>query len=890
MQSSPLPTHHLAELEIEGRRYLHVDMRAALAEACLPAPERLPASLLVLLESLLRQSDGRFDAQAVQALRAWLEGAPTAWALPWRAARVLLQDYTGIPVLVDLAALREAARDRGLPEESFGCRVQTDLVIDHSLSVDQAGHAGAAEANSAIEQARNAQRFAFLRWAQDSFPGLRVFAPGSGICHQINMEFLAGVVRTEPGGTPPLLRPDSVLGADSHTTTINGLGVLGWGVGGIEALSAVLGRAQPMPIPEVVGVRLLNRLPARASATDLVLALTERLRRHGVVGRFVEFCGPGLATLSAPDRATVANMAPEYGATCAYFPVDDETLHYLRQTARAPHQVALVEAYCRALGLWRDAAADTPAHFQSLIEFDLAEVHACVAGPSRPEQRVELGRVAAGVRTELARAGIEPLPEARRAGSRVRAGDVVLAAITSCTNTANPHSMVAAGLLARNAARRGLRAPAWVKTSFAPGSRVVADYLARAGLQQHLDELGFSVVGFGCTTCIGNAGPLLAQVDEALRADPLPVAAVLSGNRNFAHRVHAQVGSNYLASPALVVAYAIAGSTCIDLEREPLAQDEQGRPVFLDDLWPAREEVDQVVHEALQASLYADRYGAEATTAWRGGDQGALPADPWELAPTYIARPPLLELARPESRIRGARILARYGDGMTTDQISPAAPIQSASGAGRYLADHGVGEAQMHTFGARRGHWQVMLLGAFGNPSARNLLLEPPRAGMTLHEPSGECLSIQQAAERYRREGVPLLILAGRGYGTGSSRDDAAKSTRYLGVRAVLAQGFERIHRANLLALGVLPLRFEQAGQAQALGLDARSLIDIDLDPLARGELRLPMFLNGAAEPSAWLRACIETGEELAYWRAGGLLPYLLRQARAAATAEPCTG
>ncbi|MDE2121656.1 MAG: aconitate hydratase, partial [Betaproteobacteria bacterium] len=492
MQTDPLPTHHLTEFEIEGHRYLHIDMRAALADAGLPAPEHFPASLLVLLEGLLRQSDGRFDAQAVQALRAWLDDAPTSWALPWRAARVLLQDYTGIPVLVDLAALREAARDEGLPEDSFGCRVQTDLIIDHSLSVDHAGYAGAAAANTAIEQARNAQRFAFLRWAQEFFPGLRVFPPGSGICHQINMEFLAAVVRTEPGNSPPLLRPDSVLGADSHTTTINGLGVLGWGVGGIEALSAVLGRAQQMPIPEVVGVRLLNRLPARASATDLVLALTERLRRHGVVGRFVEFCGPGLATLSAPDRATVANMAPEYGATCAYFPVDDETLRYLRQTARAPHQVALVEAYCRSLGLWRDGAGDAPAHFQSRIEFDLGEVRACVAGPSRPEQRLELGRVAAGVRAELARAGIEAPPDAGCTDSPVRAGDVVLAAITSCTNTANPHSMVAAGLLARNATQRGLRARAWVKTSFAPGSSVVADYLARAGLQQHLDELGFS--------------------------------------------------------------------------------------------------------------------------------------------------------------------------------------------------------------------------------------------------------------------------------------------------------------------------------------------------------------------------------------------------------------
>ncbi|MBU6257466.1 MAG: aconitate hydratase AcnA [Burkholderiales bacterium] len=876
MPPTPTPSHHVASFDVEGSRYACVDLRGALAAAGLPAPETFPASLLVLLEGLLRESDGRFDDTAARALQAWLRGEASSLALPWRPARVLLQDYTGIPVLVDLAALREAAQAHGLAPDAFGCHVQTDLVIDHSLSVDHAGHPSAAAANAAVEQSRNAQRFGFLRWAQASFPGLRVFPSGSGICHQINMEFLASVVCTEPGSSPPLARPDSVLGADSHTTTINGLGVLGWGVGGIEALAAVLGRTQALTLPEVVGVRLLNRLPAQAGATDLVLSLTERLRLHGVVGRFVEFCGPGLSTLSAADRATVANMAPESGATCAFFPVDEETLGYLRQTARSAHQVALVETYCRRQGLWRADGEAAATRYSTLVEFDLAQVEPCVAGPSRPEQRLALSRVAEVVRAGLPAATAQALAPAP--GLAPRPGDVVLAAITSCTNTANPHSMVAAGLLARNATRLGLRTRPWVKTSFAPGSRVVADYLARAGLQEHLDALGFDIVGFGCTTCIGNAGPLLPEVDAALRAGAIPVAALLSGNRNFAYRVHAQVQSNFLASPALVVAYALAGTTCLDLSREPLAHDAQGRPVFLSQLWPPRDEIDAVVREALRPALFAARYGAPAGPAQAAG---APPQPtPWELAPTYVARPPLLDLAPFAASIRGARILAAYGDGLTTDQISPAAPIQPLSLAGRFLARHGIAEGDLHSFGARRGHWQVMLQGAFSNPSARNELLEPAQAGLTLHQPDALRLSIQEAAARYGREGVPLIIVAGRSYGVGSSRDDAAKSTRYLGVQAVLAQSYERIHRANLLALGVLPLRFEQGQDRNTLGLRATSLVDIDLEPLARDELRVPLYLDGGEHPAATLHACIETPEEMAYWRAGGLLPYLLKQAR----------
>jgi len=849
-------------LEAAGSRYEIACLHTAL-EAC-GGPQRFPASILVLLENLLRSGGCVFDPAVTAALQDWPRGS--AITVPFRPSRVLLQDYTGIPVLVDLAALQEAADARGLPPGTFGCAVPTHLVIDHSLSVDLSGAAGAAggaivDGNAAIEMDRNRERFTFLKWAEAAFPGLRLFPPGAGICHQINMEQLAQVVCALPPEPDGLAwaTPDTVLGADSHTTTINGLGVLGWGVGGIEALTALLGNPVSMLLPEIVGVRLTGRLSDVATATDLVLSMTERLRQVDVVGRFVEFFGPGLAALPAAHRATVANMTPEAGATCLFFPVDDETLRYLRLTGRDTAHVELVEAYARVQGLWRDA--DTPeADFTRTIEFDLGAVEPCLAGPNRPEQRIPLSGVAAVSRA----LGVAT-------GTGLQPGDVVLAAITSCTNTANPHSVFAAGLLARNAVAAGLVPKPWVKTSFAPGSRAVQEYLGRSGLQDSLDALGFGIVGFGCTTCIGNAGPLRPEVAAALAQAPVAVSAVLSGNRNFANRVHPQVPANFLASPALVVAYALAGTTHLDLTNQPLGNDPSGRPVHLADLWPSRAEIEAEVAAWVGPGQFRTRPGERE--GWGGID---APSDrfPWSVAPTYIARPPFTGTA-PGVPLRGARILGLFGDGVTTDHISPASPIRPGTLAGAFLAEHGVAQDRLHTFGARRGHWEVLLLGAFTNPALRNEMAPGAASGMTRHWPDGGTMPIQHAAARYGVEGVPLVLVAGRNYGTGSSRDDAAKSTRYLGIRAVIAESFERIHRSNLLALGVLPLTFPPGVTRRTLGLTGAEVIDIDVAPLTGPGAVLPCRISGHAEPLG-LNARIETADELAYWQAGGLVPHLL--------------
>jgi aconitate hydratase len=860
---------------VGGQTYAYADLRTALAKAGLGAPEDFPASILVLAEMLLRESSGEFSAEAREALGTFLREGKARLTVPFRPTRLLLQDYTGIPVLVDLAALREAAEARGLPRANFTCKVQADLIVDHSLVADEAGDNAAEAHNTAIEAARNTERFAFLQWAAGSFPGLRVFAPGAGICHQINMEYLAGVVCTEagPNDATPFARSDTVLGADSHTTTVNGLGVLGWGVGGIEALVALLGHAVATPLPEVVGVHLTNELPDGTTATDLVLSLTEIFRRYGVVGRFLEFCGPGLASLSATDRATVANMAPEAGATCAFFPVDSETLRYLRLTGRDEGQIALVEVYARRQGLWRDATA-ARARFSAVIELDLAQIEPCLAGPSRPEERVALREMATVSRR--ATGEDRASPEDIVAG-KIRAGDVVLAAITSCTNTANPDSVIAAGLLARNAVQAGLSAKPWVKTSFAPGSRVVRDYLERAELQPALDALGFNIVGFGCTTCIGNAGPLRPGVSETLSADPISVSAVLSGNRNFANRVHPQVPNNYLASPALVIAYALAGSTHADLTGTALGTDAEGRDVYLRDLWPSRAEIEAARNAAVGADLFHARYGGGAGTLTPTPAAAASP-EPWTLAPTYVARPPLHHNDTVPDSLRGARILLMLGDGITTDQISPASAIRPGSRAGKYLAGRGVAPAALHSFGARRGQWEVMLQGAFTNPSLRNALTPEHFGGMTRYLPTGETMAVQEAAERYRVANVPLVIIAGRNYGTGSSRDDAAKSTRYLGVMAVIAESFERIHRSNLLALGVLPLLFPE-GQGQcSLGLTGEEVVDLDLSKLTGRGASVPCRIAGRQVP-LMLSAAIETVDELGYWQAGGVLAYLLARA-----------
>jgi len=864
-------------LDVQGESFDFFSLSAALLEHGLDGPSRFPVSVCILLENLLRRGGGAFDELTGSALSAWGRTGRAALTIPFQPARVLLQDYTGIPVLVDLAALRDAAVEAGLGPDAFACKVGVDLVIDHSISVDVSGVSDASARNAAIEMERNRERFAFLRWAEQSFEGLRLFPPGSGICHQINLEYLAEVVCVAPadGAGRALLYPDTVLGADSHTTMINALGVLGWGVGGIEALSAILGNPIAMALPEVVGVRLNGKLPGLATATDLVLTLTERLRRKNVVGCFVEFFGPGLATLSAADRATVANMAPEAGATCAFFPIDSETLAYLHLTGRTPRHVRLVEAYAKAQGLWRDADAPAPV-FTELIEFDLDGVEPCVAGPSRPDQRVPLSRVAATSRQSMV-GTVSPRPA-------LQPGDVVLAAITSCTNTANPRGMIAAGLLARNAVRRGLSARPWVKTSFAPGSRITYEYLVRSGLQRDLDALGFAVVGFGCTTCIGNAGPLLPGVMAALQGNDTAVSAVLSGNRNFANRVHPLVRANFLASPALVIAYAIAGSTNFDLTRDPLGESDAGQPVYLSELWPSRAEIDREIEIYLTPELFQNGHARlDASEGWGKSAALASATDPWSLAPTYVARPPFAtaDQADGTADIVGARVLAVFGDGITTDHISPASPIRPGSLAGRYLMERGVERSRLHTFGARRGHWEVMLQGAFSNPGLRNEMAPGAQGGITRHVPTGALMLMQDAAERYRAEGAPLVLIAGKNYGTGSSRDDAAKSTRTLGIKAVIAESFERIHRSNLLAMGVLPLAFPAGITRHSAGLRGDERLDIDLDQLsgpgATVSCRIRSERNGI--DCIELGCCIETLDELEYLRRGGILPTLLHRA-----------
>ncbi len=848
-------------LQVGAATYEFACLRTALAGV--GGPERLPASIAILLEDMLRQSGFRFPPETLEALHGWPRQA--ALTVPFRPSRVLLQDYTGIPVLVDLAALQDEAAALGLSRDRFGCEIPADLVIDHSLVVDVAAQPEAAALNEAAEMRRNRERFGFLKWAERTFPGLRLFPPGSGICHQINMEQLCTVVETVPGisGGPPLLRPDKVLGADSHTTMVGGLGVLGWGVGGLEALSALLGNTVTMMLPEVVGVRLLGHLPAIATATDLVLSLVHRLREHGVVGRFVEFCGPGLATLPAAHRATVANMAPESGATCLFFPVDEETLAYLRRTGRSPAQIELVEAYCRAQGLWRGAGTPAEPSFTEVIEFDLGAVGPSLAGPARPDQHLTLsqgaqvGRSLAGNSGDLADAAVRP-------------GDVVLAAITSCTNTANPYSIAAAGLLARNAVAAGLSVKPWVKTSFAPGSRAVAVELQRSGLDAPLERLGFGIVGFGCTTCIGNAGPLQPAVAAQLVDAKRPVAAVLSGNRNFANRVHPDIPANFLASPALVVAYALAGSMMVDLSAEPLGIGSDGNPVRLEDIWPSETDITEAV------ALGSHGTGSSQIRAGWSEIQPPSTPSPWLLDPATVQRPPI-EAAVPPRRLEGLRILGLFGDNVTTDHISPASAIRAESPAGQYLLGLGVAPDRLHSFGARRGNWRAMLLGAFTNRALRNEIVSREAAGMTRHWPQGTVMRIQDASALYQAEAVGLVIVAGRNYGTGSSRDDAAKSTRFLGVKAVIAESFERIHRSNLLAMGVLPLAFPPGQSWAGLGWTGIEVLDLNLSGVSGPGSPVPCLVDGASGPS--LVAQIETAEEEAFWLAGGLMPFLLAEA-----------
>ncbi len=847
---------------------------------------RLPYSIRVLLESVLRQLDGfQVREQDLEALCRWGEPESRKREFPFKPARVLMQDFTGVPAIVDLAAMRDAMAALGGDPQRINPVIPVELVIDHSVQVDRYASVTALQENAALEFERNRERYEFLRWGARAFADFRVVPPATGIVHQVNLEYLARVVevRRDASGAE-LAFPDTLVGTDSHTPMINGIGVLGWGVGGIEAEAALLGQPLYMLIPEVIGFRLSGLLPEGVTATDLVLTITQVLRRHGVVDKIVEFFGPGLAGLSVADRATIGNMSPEYGATAAFFPVDAGTLEYLAFTGRDPELVDLVERYCKEQGLFRTDPAPQPA-YTAVLELDLAGVEPCLAGPKRPQDRLSLAAAkgswrAAGKAPARAEGGAVEVGGRRET---LRDGAVVIAAITSCTNTSNPSVMLAAGLLARKAVERGLAVPAYVKTSLAPGSRVVTRYLERAGLLPYLQALGFHLVGYGCTTCIGNSGPLDPAVSRVIREKGLNVAAVLSGNRNFEGRIHPEVKSNYLASPPLVVAYALAGSLEVDLSAEPLGRDRNERPVFLRDLWPSRAEIDQAIRASLQPELfraeYADVFSGNET--WNRVRIPEADRYAWDERSTYIRKPPFFEGLQAEAAapppIREARVLALLGDSVTTDHISPAGSIPPASPAGRWLLENGVGEEQFNTYGSRRGNHEVMIRGTFANLRIRNLLVPGLEGGYTRHLPGGERLPIAEAAARYAREGVSLLVIAGKEYGSGSSRDWAAKGTILLGVRAVLAESFERIHRSNLVGMGVLPLQFRDGESAASLGLSGEELYAVEELARAAQELAVTAREASGAEKRFTVQARVDTPVELGYYRQGGILPAVLR-------------
>ncbi len=838
-------------------------------------PSRLPRTVKILLENLLRRVGSRDVAEAdVLALSRWPEPAPGA-SLAFMPARVLMQDFTGVPAVVDLAAMRSALARAGGDPERVDPVIDVDLVIDHSVQVDRFGSPDAYERNIELEYERNAERYALLRWAQQAFRAVRVVPPGAGICHQVNLEHLGAVVTVRDG----VAFPDTLVGTDSHTTMINGLGILGWGVGGIEAEAAMLGQPMFLPPPSVVGVRVTGELPAGTTATDLVLTLTQMLRAHGVVGRFVEFFGPGCSGLELADRATLSNMCPEYGATAALWPIDAETLRYLRLTGRGD-RVELVERYAKEQGLFRTDEEPDPV-FSEVLELDLSRVEPSVAGPRRPQDRAPLARVWASFeevhRERLEAEGRDPGP--------IRNGTVAIAAITSCTNTSNPSVMIAAGLLAKRAVELGLEAKPWVKTSLAPGSRVVTDYLEAAGLLPYLEKLGFALVGYGCTTCIGNSGPLVEEVAERVQAEDLAVVAVLSGNRNFEGRIHPLVRASYLASPPLVVAYALAGTVRLDLTSEPIGTAADGRPVYLRDLWPSAEEVRRVMVEVVSPERFQREYARihEGDERWRSLPTPTGPVYEWDPASTYVREPPYFEDlgGAPPGDLLGARCLAMLGDSITTDHISPAGAIRPDSPAGRYLIEHGVAPRDFNSYGSRRGNHEVMVRGTFANVRLRNALTPDVEGPWTVHLPDGERMSVYDAAMRYREEGVPLLVIAGKEYGSGSSRDWAAKGPALLGVRAVLAESFERIHRSNLVGMGILPLEFRPGDSAASLGLTGRETFDVLglADGIAPGqEATVRARSEDGREIAFPVTVRVDQPAEVEYLRDGGILRMVLRR------------
>jgi aconitate hydratase len=889
--------HARQTLTVGGRRYTIYSLERL--EAAGLAVQRLPYSLKVLLENLLRHEDGKaVDADDVKALAGWQPKSVSEREISFLPARVLLQDFTGVPCVVDLAAMRDAMKSMGGDPKKINPLFPAELVIDHSVQVDFFGSPDALRKNAEIEFERNQERYAFLRWGQSAFANFKVVPPDTGIVHQVNLEYLARVVFDGAEDGAPTAYPDTLVGTDSHTTMVNGLGVLGWGVGGIEAEAAMLGQPMPLLIPEVVGFKLAGTLAEGATATDLVLTVTQMLRKKGVVGKFVEFYGAGLSSLSLADRATLGNMAPEYGATCGIFPIDEETLEYLRFTGRSPERVALVEAYAKAQGMFRSTASVDP-DYSDTLELDLATVEPSLAGPRRPHDRVSLrlskrvwldalpelkaaagakGEVKDGVRTRLDGEEVE-----------IRNGAVVVAAITSCTNTSNPSVMIGAGLLAKKAVERGLAAKPWVKTSLAPGSKVVTEYLRESGLLQSLEALKFHLVGYGCTTCIGNSGPLPEPVSKAIADGNLVVASVLSGNRNFEGRIQPQVRANYLASPPLVVAYALAGRMDVDLYGEPLGLDRSGNPVYLKDIWPSAEEIRSTVRKVVKTEMFEKQYGEvfRGDERWRAirvpeGDRFA-----WDGDSTYVRKPTFFEGLAPEpspvTDLVGARVLVKLGDSVTTDHISPAGSIAKESPAGRYLIEHGVELKDFNSYGARRGNHEVMMRGTFANIRLRNELVPGTEGGWTRHLPDGEKMTIYDAAVRYEKDRVPLLVIAGKEYGSGSSRDWAAKGTMMLGVRAVIAESYERIHRSNLIGMGVLPLEFRAGDGRETIGLSGEETYAITgiADGLSPRTLLTVDAVAADGKKKSFQALCrIDTPVELDYYRHGGILPFVLRQLR----------
>ncbi|MBD9631447.1 MULTISPECIES: aconitate hydratase AcnA [Pseudomonadaceae] len=898
----------LRTLEVAGKTYHYYSLPEAAKS--LGDLGKLPMSLKVLLENLLRwEDDNTVTGDDLKALAGWLKTRSSEREIQYRPARVLMQDFTGVPAVVDLAAMRDAMAKAGGDPQKINPLSPVDLVIDHSVMVDKFASQSAFAQNVEIEMERNGERYAFLRWGQNAFDNFRVVPPGTGICHQVNLEYLGRTVWTKDEDGRTYAFPDTLVGTDSHTTMINGLGVLGWGVGGIEAEAAMLGQPVSMLIPEVIGFKLTGKLKEGITATDLVLTVTQMLRKKGVVGKFVEFYGDGLADLPLADRATIANMAPEYGATCGFFPVDEITLGYLRLSGRPDDAVKLVEAYSKAQGLWRETGHEPV--FTDSLQLDMGDVEASLAGPKRPQDRVALGHVSQAFDDFL---GLQIKPASTEEGRllseggggaavgaaaqtgeadyqhdghtyRLKNGAVVIAAITSCTNTSNPSVMMAAGLLAKKALEKGLQRKPWVKSSLAPGSKVVTEYFHAAGLTRYLDELGFDLVGYGCTTCIGNSGPLLDPIEKAVQQADLTVASVLSGNRNFEGRVHPLVKTNWLASPPLVVAYALAGSVRTDLTKDPLGTGKDGQPVYLKDIWPTQKEIADAVQK-VDTAMFHKEYAEvfQGDEKWRAIQVPDAQTYTWQDDSTYIQHPPFFEHiaeAPPKvADIQGANILAVLGDSVTTDHISPAGNIKKDSPAGRYLSEHGVAYADFNSYGSRRGNHEVMMRGTFANIRIKNEMLGGEEGGNTLYVPTGDKLAIYDAAMRYQQDGTPLVIVAGKEYGTGSSRDWAAKGTNLLGVKAVIAESFERIHRSNLVGMGVLPLQFQDGQDRKALKLTGKEVLSIsglsgELKP--HMNLKVTVKREDGSQDSFEVLCRIDTQNEVEYFKAGGILHYVLR-------------